>query len=79
VVRALRPSVVVASVLLRFVLLFQSPNQARRTSVQWRRVAADHDFRAIPSLSPAASAVDHRLPDGNAPQAKRVLGLMGTT
>jgi hypothetical protein len=40
-------------------------------------LAAGHNSRRYPSLLSAASAVDHCLPDGNAPQAKPVPGLMG--
>jgi hypothetical protein len=41
-------------------------------------LAAGHNPRRYPSLLSTASAVDHRLPDGNAPQAKPVPGLTGT-
>jgi hypothetical protein len=54
-----------------FICRIRAPNVSAVTDEQ----PADHDLRAIPSLSPAASAVDHGLPDGNAPQAKPVPGL----
>ena len=74
--RALQPFVAVASVLLRFVLLLP-PNQALERQRSDRRSCAGHNPRRHPSLLSTASAVDHRLPDGNAPQAKPVPGLTG--
>jgi hypothetical protein len=76
-VPALQPFVAVASVLLRFVLLLP-PNQAlerqRSDRRSWRRPQPP----PISFIVSTASAVDHRLPDSNAPQAKPVPGLTGT-
>jgi hypothetical protein len=77
VVPALPQFVAVASVLLRFVLL--SPRIRRlNVSAVTAGLAAGHNSRRYPSLLSTATVVDHRLPDGNAPQAKRVPGLTGT-
>jgi hypothetical protein len=76
-VPALQRFVAVASVLLRFVLLFPRIRRLNVSAVT-AGLAASHNSRRYHSLLSAASAVDHRLPDGNAQQAKPVPGLTGT-
>jgi hypothetical protein len=60
---ALQPFVAVASVLLRFVLLFPRIRRLNVSTVT-ASPAAGHNSRQYPSLLSAASAVDHGLPDG---------------